>query len=123
MTKYEFTKEQSKDIKGFATKCLIESILIALIGVFGIIGPAILLSAGLLDLGLGTVMIIQNCLFVGIGAAFYSPYDNLRKVADTEGSDIPELMKGMRKLNTLFACLMYFVIASITCDIIMIILS
>ena len=123
MSKYEFSKEDSEVVKRFATKCIIEAHLIALIGIFGIIGPAILLSAGQLDLGLGIVMIIQNILFVVISVAFFPPYAHLRNVAITEGSDIPELMKGMRKLNRLFVFLIYFVIGSAVCDIFMIVLS
>ena len=123
MPEYEFSEKDAEVVKRFATKCLIEAILIAVIGILGIIGPSILLGAGLLTGGMALVMIIQNILFVVIGAAFYPPYENLRNVAITQGSDIPELMKGMRKLNKLFVYLIYFVLASMTCDIIMIVLS
>jgi hypothetical protein len=121
MPEYEFNKEQSKVIKAVATKCVVEAILIMLIGIFGIIGPLIILST--ISTGMAIAMIIQSILFVAIGAAFYPPYTSLKKVAETEGSDITDLMKGIRKLSTLFKLLIFFILGSIICDVIMIVLS
>ena len=115
MPGYEFNKDQSKIINATAIRCVTEGSLIIAMGVvkiviaFNLILPSAMIAA-----------LAQAILFIAMGALFFPPYLNFRKVAVTEGSDISELMKGMKKLSMLFLLISLIVVGSIVCDLIMI---
>ena len=123
MTEYEFNEEQNKIIKGVATRCIVQAILLALGGVFGIIGTAFLTNFSAISPALSIVLFIQSSLFIAMGIAFYPPSANFKRVATTEGSDLTEVMKGLKKLNWGFKLLITLILGSIGCDIIIILLS
>ena len=115
MPEYEFNKDESKIINATAIRCLTEGTLIIAMGIVKLIIALNFISI------LGTIAaIVQAILFIGMGAFFFPPYLNFRKVAVTEGSDISELMKGMKTLSILFLLISLIVVGSIICDIIMI---
>jgi hypothetical protein len=115
---YEFNKEESKIINATAIRCLTEGTLIVMMGIVKIVIGISLVSPIPI-----AASIVQAIIFIAMGLVFFPPFISLRKVAVTEGSDIPELMKGMRKLSMLFLFLVVFVVGSILCDLILILLA
>ncbi len=117
MPGYEFNKDQNKIINATAIRCITEGTLIIAMGIVKII-----IGINMISQVAMIATIAQGILFIAMGLVFFPPYINLRKVAVTEGSDIPELMKGMRKLSMLFLLISLFVVGSIVCDLLIILL-
>ena len=123
MSGYEFNEAQSKIIKGVATRCILQSIFLVVIGLIAVIEAVLMTIQNKLSPTLMIIFVIQGILFIGMGVAFYPPSANFKRVATTKGSDIKELMEGLRKLNFGFKLLIIIILGSIAIDFLVILVS
>jgi hypothetical protein len=94
-----------------------------LIGVAGLIGTywtLITLGLGLLAM---IVMIVQGILFIGMGLVFFPPSLNFRKVTTTKGNDIALMVSGLRRLKLGIMLIVIFILGSIVCDVLLILIG
>ncbi len=121
MGKYEFTELQNKIIRNVAWRCIVQSILLMLIGVAGYFGTWYIL--GTLTPLVLVVKIIQGSLFIGMGLVFFPPSLNFLKVTTTKGNDIALMVNGLRRLKLGIILIVIFVLGSIVCDVLLILIS
>ena len=121
MGKYEFTEPQNKIIRNVAWRCIVQSILLMLIGVAGYIGTWYIL--GTLTPLVLMVKIIQGTMFILMGIVFFPPSLNFLKVTTTKGSDIQLLMNGLSRLKLGIMLIVIFILGSIVCDVLLILIS
>jgi hypothetical protein len=119
MTQYEFTSEQNKVIGHVALRCMINAVLLALLGVVGLIGALISLGDNVALISI--VGILYGVVFITMGVMFFRPADNFRRVTTTEGSDITEIMTGLNELRGGFRLVSIMIIALLVLDVITII--
>ncbi len=104
---YEFSREEERVINNFAVKTAIIGILFGVLSVF-------LLISVLLDSDISTTDRIFRSILAGlqipIAVLLIYPGLNFRNVMRTEGSDIQELMTGIRKLKLSLWVLLYIIV-------------
>jgi len=98
MADYEFSEKDNERISGLANVMKWFGLLVALGGavstLFAIVG---LFTFGF---GLESILgVINGIVLIAFGLAFYLPTDNLKRIATTEGNDIPELMTALGEMN------------------------
>ena len=97
MSAYEFDANENKVIQRFANWMLFLGI-ISLLWFASEIVPAIQgLASGISLDSLLPLLLLVAVIFFAL--AFILPYDNLRRIVKTEGSDIEELMSAMEELK------------------------
>lgn len=119
MTQYEFTPEQNKVIGHVALRCVVNAVLLALLGVVGLIGSLIALGDNVALISI--VGILYGVVFIAMGVMFFRPADNFRRVTTTEGSDITEIMTGLSELRGGFRLVSIMIIALLVLDVITIV--
>lgn len=119
MTQYEFTPEQNKVIGHVALRCVVNAVLLALIGVVGLIGALITLGDNVVLISI--VGILYGVVFITMGVMFFRPADNFRRVITTEGNDISEVMTGLNELRGGFRLVSIMIIALLVLDVITIV--
>ena len=119
MTQYEFTPEQNKVIGHVALRCVVNAVLLALLGVVGLVGALISLGDNVALISI--VGILYGVVFITMGVMFFRPADNFRRVTTTEGSDITEIMTGLNELRGGFRLVSILIIALLVLDVITII--
>lgn len=118
---YEFNKEDNLVFSEFSLKILIIGILVTACGFFFLLYGIV--SLGELETLQSITIILESVLFMGIGIVFILPNDNFKKIATTEDSDIPELMKGFKEFSTGFRWMSIFLVIIVVLDIILAIIS
>jgi hypothetical protein len=119
MTQYEFTPEQNKVIGHVALRCMVNAVLLALLGVVGLIGALISLGDNVVLISI--VGILYGVVFITMGVMFFRPADNFRRVTTTEGSDITEIMTGLNELRGGFRLVSILILALLVLDVITIV--
>ncbi len=97
MAEYEFTEEQNRVISALAKWLWWLAIVVFLGGVATVIQWFLDLSA---ILSLTSILLLANGLmYIVLAVTAYLPVDNLKRIVQTEGSDIKELMTAFNELD------------------------
>ncbi len=91
MAEYEFTEEQNRIFTALSKWMLLLAIVVFLGGVATVVQwlldpPAILLLA-------------NGLMYIVLAVTIYLPVDNIKRIVETEGSDIKELMIAFNELD------------------------
>ena len=117
MSKYEFSENQNKVIRGVAIRCITQCFLLASIGVL-IALQALVKGATNLPI-VTTSFCIQGACSVLMGIVFIRPARNLKNIVATKGKDIPELMIALRKLAVGLTAIVILIIVTVIMDFVM----
>ncbi len=98
---YEFDDEKAEQIWLFGNKIAILSLVLAFGSILGIISSIISLSNE--SNFHGVVMLIEFLFLLVIAFFLFRPSDNFKAIAESEGTDIEELIVGMKDFNLAFA--------------------
>ncbi|MHA1941363.1 MAG: hypothetical protein ACW97P_06525 [Candidatus Hodarchaeales archaeon] len=116
---YEFRDEDANVIENVGNKAF----FLALFFAFG--GLILIIIAGINEdnysNGIVFWLVLQGILQVAIGILFLRPSDNFTNVATTEGRDIEELMTGLKEMAWGFKMFVYFLLATVIIDAILIV--
>ena len=88
---YEFSKEENKDFKQLIQRMLV---MIFLIGLGGIATLVLYFMDSE-----SWAILISGFLYLVLAVTFYLPLDNFKKIIETEGNDIKELMIAFKELD------------------------
>ena len=121
MAEYEFTEDQNVIINGFSYRLIAQSLLFGVIGTIQFVAALLLIEQN--SLSTSVLLILQAIFLFLIAPVFIRPSANLKLVTTTEGSDITEMMKGLKKLSFGFMMIIVLVVLAIVCDILMAVLS
>jgi len=119
MSEYELNKEESNLMEKIAMRGRIQAVLLTIVGLIGLVGAFTMVgksSSFAIILGL-----LYSVIFIVMGIVFLRPTDNFLKVARTTGSDMSEIMKGLRELSRGFMILCLLLIPCIVMDILIVI--
>ena len=93
---YEFNDEEAESVWLFGNYIMIASLIMALATIIGLLT----FLPKYADLTFPDVVMILNFLFlIPIAIYLFRPSDNFKRIATTEGKDIPELMQGIEEFN------------------------
>lgn len=87
---YEFTQEQNGVITNLANYMRLTAYVTVIVGIIDLLDA--ISKADYLS-------IVFSLAIIAIGLAFYFPIDNLKRIVETEGSDIKELLQAFSDLN------------------------
>ncbi len=110
---YEFDTEDSLVIKAVGLKALAIAVLMSLGGLLKAIFTVIDDRDDLIVL---SFRLVQAVIQIGAGWIFLRPSDNLRRIHDTEGNDIAELMTGIEEMSMGFLIAIFLVVLSLVMD-------
>jgi hypothetical protein len=94
---YEFSEEQNRSIMELNKWLKALSLLLV---VFGLLAFGISFAAGF-----DIYILIIGFILLGSGIFFYLPNDNFKKIVQTKGNDIEELMITFKELNVAWTIL------------------
>jgi hypothetical protein len=103
MTGYEFTEQEEELFTELSQYMIVASLFFIILGGIGL-ARAIFVEVNIFFLVFGISMIV-------LGFAFFIPTDNFRKIAETKGSDILELLQAFREIRTAWGILIIILIA------------
>lgn len=94
---YEFNEEEAENMWVLGNKVAIVGLLMIFGGVIGFVNSA----RGFDDVDnmRSIVFAFQFVFLIVIGIVLFRPSDNFKRVATSEGKDIPELMEGIEELT------------------------
>lgn len=101
MRTYEFDENEAEIVWIFGNKISIASLLMMAGGVIGV-------TVGFIDAIKsetplrGIVLLIEFLFLIVIGFILSRPSDNFKRIATSEGRDIPELIQGIKEFNFAF---------------------
>ena len=121
MAEYEFTEDQNVIINGFSLRLITQSVLFGLFGITQIILAVLTFNQHIAFVAI--LLLLQGIFLFLVGPIFVRPSANLRMVTTTEGSDITEMMRGIKKLRFGFFMAVVLAAAIIVCDVIITIMS
>ena len=110
LSEYEFDKNQEQVIKNVATRCIIQAVLIILGSITGFLPDIIYLAHRQSEFTV--ILLVQAVLQIIIGILFLRPVNNFRRIASTEGSDISELMIGLKDLSISFMIIVFLILGN-----------
>jgi len=119
MAQYEFTPEQNKVIGHVALRCIVNAVLLALLGLVGLVTA--IMSFGEAVPLLSIVGLLYGIVFITVGVTFFRPADNFRRVTTTQGNDITEVMTGLKELRGGFKLVSILIIVCLILDVITIV--
>lgn len=115
MSEYELNQAESKIMEKVALRGRIQAGLLTIVGLVGLIAAFTMIGKGST---LGIVLgLLYSVLFIVMGVVFLRPTDNFLKVARTTGSDLSEIMQGLRELSQGFKIMCILLIPCILMDI------
>lgn len=103
MTGYEFSEEEEKLFTELSQYMIVASLFFVILGGIALT-RAIFVEVNIFFLVFGISMIV-------LGIAFFIPTDNLRKIAETKGSDIVELLRAFREIRAWWGILIIILVA------------
>lgn len=119
---YEFSKQDGTLIKSVGFRLTTQGVVLIIAGLAGIIYAAVNFSSAEDTVSI-LIYTIQSAveIFIGIGLLLSPRF--FKKVAETQGKDIQELMEGLGNLNTAFIIVWTTLTLNLLLDVILIILS
>jgi hypothetical protein len=121
MAEYEFTEEQNVVINGVNMRLIVQAILIAIVGALQLTTSIILF--GDKSATFSILLIVQSIFIIMAGLVFIRPTSHLRMVTTTEGTDITEMMKGMKKLSFAVGSVVVLILLAVCCDVLLNVLT
>jgi len=118
---YEFSHQDAQLIDRVGNRLMIQGIILSLAGLAGIIYSIIHYSSS--DKLTIIVYAIQSIVEILIGASLLFAPSFFTRVAETEGSDIKELMGGIGQLNRAFMIVWISLSVNLILDVILILTS
>lgn len=115
MNQYEFSEIHNKRFTSLARKLRLFAIFFILIGLIVLLAGIGIISTYLIG---GITSMLVGLTYIGQATVLLRPSDNLKRVANTEGADMTELMTAMKELNSGFRIVKYLVIVGIVASIV-----
>jgi hypothetical protein len=88
---YEFSKEENSDFKKLNLRMLALAVAIGLGGIANLV-------LYFMD-GESWSLLVSGLLYLVMAVTFFLPLDNFKKIIETEGNDIKELMTAFKELD------------------------
>src|SRR4051812_35865215 len=109
MESFEFTPDQNNVLASLARRLTFVGMLIILTGVGRVVLTLVRGQGEGLSLTV-IILLLISLVNIVIGVILWRPSDNFRRIATTEGRDIPELMTALNELSAGFNLLQYLLL-------------